>query len=139
MVSRLAFGLKANHWSIIAAMTERDPLTTEEFARLAVDRASEGLGSDVVLLDLGGLGVFTDYFVIASGETGRHLEALAEDIRRRLREHGLHLHHIEGTGAGGWMLLDFPGVVVHLFTRTMRDRYGLERLWARAREIVRVQ
>jgi len=120
-------------------MAELDALTNEEYARLAVDEASESLGADVVLLDLCDLGVFTDYFVIVSGETDRHLESLAEDIRRRLREHGLHVHHTEGTGAGGWILMDFAGVVVHLFTRAVRDRYGLERLWGRAREVVRVQ
>ena len=120
-------------------MAEPETLTTEDYARLAVDEASESLGADVVLLDLRDLGVFTDYFVIVSGETDRHLDSLAEDIRRRLRERGLHVHHTEGTGRGGWILLDFAGVVVHLFTRPVRDRYGLERLWGRAREVVRVQ
>ncbi|MBM3956547.1 MAG: ribosome silencing factor [Gemmatimonadetes bacterium] len=120
-------------------MVEPGTLSSEDYARLAVDEASDGLGADVVLLDLTGLGVFTDYFVIASGETDRHLEALAEGITSRLRAEGLRVHHVEGTGAGGWVLLDFPGIVVHLFTRRVRERYGLERLWARAREIVRVQ
>ncbi len=137
--SSLAPGAAAGGSVIICAMAKPETLTTEDCARLAVDEASEGLGADVVLLDLRDLGVFTDYFVIASGETGRHLESLAEAIARRVREHGLHVHHREGTGNGGWILLDFPGFVVHLFTRPMRERYGLERLWGRAREVVRVQ
>ena len=137
--SSLAPGAAAGGSAIICAMAESETLTTEDYARLAVAAASERLGADIVLLDLRDLGVFTDYFVIASGETDRHLESLAEDIARRVRERGLHVHHREGAGAGGWILLDFPGFVVHLFTRPVRERYGLERLWGRAREVVRVQ
>lgn len=121
------------------AETDARNLTIEEYARIAVDEASERLGSDVVLLDVREVSNFADYFVIASGETDRHLEAMANSLARKMREHGLHIHHREGTGKGGWILLDFAGFVVHLFTRPVRDRYGLERLWGRAPEIVRIQ
>jgi ribosome-associated protein len=113
--------------------------TNEEIARAAVDEASEKLGSDIVLLDTEGISSFADYFVIASGETDRHIESMAEDISRRSRKMGVHVTHREGSGKGGWLLIDFTGVVVHLFTRDQRDHYGLEQLWARATEIVRVQ
>jgi|TARA_B110000116_G_C16511586_1_gene435866 ribosome-associated protein len=113
--------------------------TNEEVARAAVDEASEKLGSDIVLLDTQGVSTFADYFVIVSGETDRHLESMAEDISRRSRKMGVHATHREGSGKGGWLLVDFTGVVVHLFTRDQREHYGLEELWARATEIVRVQ
>lgn len=113
--------------------------TNEEIARAAVDEASEKLGVDIVLLDTQGVSSFTDFFVIASGETDRHIESMAEDIGRRVRKMGVHVTHREGSGKGGWLLIDFTGVVVHLFTRDQRDRYGLEQLWSRATEIVRLQ
>jgi|TARA_B110000116_G_C16438018_1_gene403579 ribosome-associated protein len=113
--------------------------TNEELARAAVDEASEKLGSDIVLLETGTVSGFADYFVIISGETDRHLESMAEDISRRSRKMGVHATHREGTGGGGWVLIDFTGVVVHLFTKDQREHYGLEQLWARATEIVRVQ
>jgi|TARA_B110000438_G_scaffold78248_1_gene78435 ribosome-associated protein len=113
--------------------------TNEELARAAVDEASEKLGSDIVLLETGTVSSFADYFVIISGETDRHLESMAEDISRRSRKMGVHATHREGTGGGGWVLIDFTGVVVHLFTKDQREHYGLEQLWARATEIVRVQ
>ena len=113
--------------------------TNEEIARAAVDEASEKLGSDLVLLDTQGVSTFADYFVIVSGETDRHLESMAEDISRRSRKLGVHVTHKEGSGKGGWLLIDFTGVVIHLFTREQREHYGLEQLWARATEIVRVQ
>jgi ribosome-associated protein len=111
---------------------------TEELARAAAEEASDRLASDVVLLDLRGVTDIADFFVIASGETDRHLESMAEDLTRRIRTDGLHILHREGSGKGGWILLDFPGFVVHLFTRPVRERYALERLWARAPEIVRL-
>ena len=113
--------------------------TNEELARAAVDEASEKLGSDIVLLETEGISSFADYFVIISGETDRHLESMAEDISRRSRKMGVHVTHREGSGKGGWLLIDFTGVVIHLFTREQREHYGLEDLWARATEIVRVQ
>ncbi len=114
-------------------------VTNEDIARAAVDEASEKLGSDIVLLDTEGVSSFADFFVIVSGETDRHLESMAEDISRRVRKIGVHVTHREGSGKGGWLLIDFTGVVIHLFTREQRERYGLEKLWSRATEIVRVQ
>ncbi len=122
-----------------ATRTRRKTLTTEDYARSAVDEVSDKLGSDVVLLDLRGISDFTDFFIIGSGETDRHLESMAEDLERRMRKDGLHLMHREGKGKGGWVLLDFPGFIVHLFLRPVRERYALEKLWARAAEIVRIQ
>ena len=113
--------------------------SNEDVARAALDEASEKLGSDIVLLDTRGISSFTDFFVIISGETDRHIESMAEDIGRRSRDMGVSVSHREGSGKGGWLLIDFTGVVIHLFTRDQRQRYGLEKLWSRAAEIVRVQ
>lgn len=129
------------HFDIIQAMPEttiKNP-RTEDCARIALDEASAKLASDVVLLDLREATDFTDYFVIASGETDRHIESIAEDLRRKLRSMGVRLVGREGTGKGGWILLDFGGFIVHLFTRSVRNKYSLEKLWGRAPEIVRVQ
>ena len=117
----------------------QEELTTEEYARLAVDIASDRLGSDIALLDIAAVSDFADYFIIVTGETGRHLDAICNDVQRGLRERGLRPLHREGTGPGGWILLDYGAVVVHVFDRAARERYDLERLWSRAREIVRVQ
>ena len=122
-----------------SAVTELAAASNEDLARAAVDEASEHLGSDVVLLDTQGVSSFADFFVILSGETDRHIESMADDIGRRVRGMGVHIAHREGSGRGGWVLLDFTGFVVHLFTREQRERYGLEQLWSRATEIVRVQ
>ncbi len=113
--------------------------TNEELARAALDEASEKLGSDIVLLDTRGISSFTDFFVIIIGETDRHIEYMSQYIGLRSRDMGIPVSHREGSGKGGWLLIDFTGVVIHLFTRDQRQRYSLEKLWSRATEVVRLQ
>ena len=95
-------------------------LSIEELARAALEEASSNLGSDVVLLDTRNVSDFTDFFVIASGETERHLEMMADRIERKNRELGMRRNNREGSGSGGWLLIDFPGFIVHLFNRETR-------------------
>ena len=114
-------------------------LPINELARAALDEASSNLGSDVVLLDTRNVSDFTDFFVIASGETDRHLEMMADRIERKIRELGIRRNNREGSGSGGWLLIDFPGFIVHLFNRDTRAFYDLEGLWSQANEVVRLQ
>ena len=114
-------------------------LPIEELARAALEEASTNLGSDVVLLETRNVSDFTDYFVIASGETERHIEMLADRIERRIRGLGMRRNAREGSGSGGWLLLDFPGFIVHLFNKETRTYYDLEGLWSQATEVVRIQ
>ncbi len=114
-------------------------LPIDELARAALDEASSNLGSDVVLLDTRNVSDFTDFFVIASGETDRHLEMMADRIERKIRELGMRRNNREGSGSGGWLLIDFPGFIVHLFNRDTRAFYDLEGLWSQANEVVRLQ
>ena len=113
-------------------------LSIEELARAALEEASSNLGSDVVLLDTRNVSDFTDFFVIASGETERHLEMMADRIERKIRELGMRRNNREGSGSGGWLLIDFPGFIVHLFNRETRAYYDLEGLWSQANEVVRL-
>jgi ribosome-associated protein len=86
-----------------------------------------------VILDLRHLKVFTDYFVICHGTSGRHALAVADAVEERLakelkREPG----HVEGRRAAEWVLLDYIDFVVHVFTEEKRAYYSLERLWGDA-------
>ncbi len=87
---------------------------------------------DVVALDLTSLSSATDYFVIASGTSDRHVRAVAEEVIAAMDRSGRTPHHVEGVTAGRWVLLDFVDIVVHVFHPTLRAFYQLERLWADA-------
>ncbi len=106
--------------------------------RLVVDVASEKLAEDIVMLDLRGIASFADYFVIMSAGSTRQIEALEEDISKVLKDQDVPRFHREGTAASGWVLLDFSDVIVHIFGPEEREFYGIERLWARAPQVVRM-
>ncbi len=90
-----------------------------------------------MLLDLTGVGTFTDYFVMCSGGSARTLTALADEAMRGIkRKHHLMCRAQEGTAASGWILLDFGPVVVHVFNPAVRKYYALEELWREGRRLV---
>ncbi len=87
---------------------------------------------EIVVLDLRALSNATDYFVIASGSSDRHVRSVAEHVIEALAKRGRRPHHVEGLPQGRWVLLDFVDFVVHVFHPTLRRFYQLERLWADA-------
>lgn len=130
-------------WSILRprqsrVLSREDRLDSTEVAQLVVEVASDKLAEDILMLDLRQVAPFADYFVIMSAESSRQIEALEEDITQALKETEVRPYHREGTPASGWVLLDFSDVIVHILGPDERDYYGLERLWSRAPQVVRV-
>ena len=96
-------------------------------------------GEDILLLDLQNVASFTDYFVLCTGTSDRMLDALAEStletVRRLHRKRG----RKEGESRGGWLIVDYGDVVVHLFSPDQRAYYDLEELWKDGKVLLRVQ
>lgn len=106
---------------------------------MVVSVASESLAEDIVMLDLRQIASFADYFVIMTAQSSRQVESLEEDISEALEKAGISRFHREGALGSGWVLLDFSNVIVHIFGPEEREYFALERLWARAPQVVRVQ
>ncbi len=122
------------------AASNGDPeLPALDLARRIVELADDKKAADIVLLDLTGLTTVADYFVIASGGAVRLLDAIADGIISSLRDDKVKPIGREGTAASHWVLIDFGSVIVHVFTPPERDFYQLERHWAEAKTILRVQ
>ena len=100
--------------------------------------AADKKASDVVLLEVSALTTLADYFVICSGGSERQLDAIADGIVEALREDGQRPSG-ERAAATHWVLLDYGAVIVHVFAPPERDFYELERLWADAPTLLRVQ
>jgi ribosome-associated protein len=100
---------------------------------LAIRAAQDKQAAAVTLLDLAGLGAFTEHFLLCTGFSARQVEAISDSIVLALTNHGLRLAHREGSTGSEWVLLDFGGLVVHVFTERARLFYDLERLWRAAR------
>jgi ribosome-associated protein len=79
-----------------------------------------------------------DFFVILSGRSDRQVQALAGAIVDELRDEGIRPLGVEGKQSSRWVLLDFGSVIVHVFAPDEREFYGLERLWDKAAQVVRV-
>ncbi len=91
-------------------------------------------------MDLQQHSIVADYFVICTGGSDRQLDALAEAVAATLKKkHRLKSPRQEGHAAGGWVLVDYGTVVVHLFSAEQRKRYQLEDLWRETKTILRIQ
>ena len=119
-----------------AAAADSDALA---LARRIVDLAADKKASDVVLLDIGRLTTVADYFVICSAVSERQLGAIADGVVEGLREEGVRPIGREGSTGAHWLLIDYGSVVVHVMGAPERDFYQLERLWAEAPLLLRVQ
>lgn len=92
-------------------------------------------GFNIIALDVKGLSSITDYMVIAEGNVGRHVMAIAQSIQRDLSDQGQKPLRVEGLKNGDWIVMDYGEVMVHLFMPGMREKYQLEQLWKEAKLI----
>jgi ribosome-associated protein len=86
-------------------------------------------GKDIVVLDVRGLSNVTDYMVIATGTSNRHVKSLADEVSFQAKQNGVIPLGIEGEMSGDWVLSDLGDVVVHVMQTEAREFYDLERLW----------
>lgn len=117
-----------------AALPEafKDP-TTLTMAILEAAWTKNAYGTRV--LNVSKLVSYTDVFVILTGRSDRHVQAIADAIEEIMKEKGVTPTGVEGRQANTWILLDFGSVVVHVFEKTTRDYYELEKLWSDAETI----
>jgi len=101
----------------------------------AVEAIQEKKAEDIVVLDVRGIASFTDYFVICTGTSHRQIETITDAVNESLRGLSKKPVHVEGFPRGEWVLMDYIDFVVHIFTRSSREYYDLERLWGDAEKL----
>ena len=108
----------------------------KKLALLCREFADNKKAENIVILDVRELSSVTDYFVIASGTSETHLRAITEEITDQLREdHDLRPLRTDGSVQGGWVVLDFFDVIVHVMRADARGHYDLEGLWGDAKRV----
>lgn len=83
----------------------------------------------IVVIDLAGKTSLTDYMVIASGASQRHVGAMAENLREKIKQGGIKNVSVEGQGQCDWVLIDGGDVIIHLFRPEVREFYNIEKMW----------
>jgi ribosome-associated protein len=104
-------------------------MSTQPLLRLVHEALLDAKGQDIRVLDVRKFADFTDYMIIVNGTSTRHVLALTEKVRERLREHGQRPMGVEGEDAGDWVLIDCGDVIVHVMRPQTRNFYSLEKLW----------
>lgn len=118
--------------------TWRLNLEANELAHAVVDVIAGKKASNVLLLDMRGVTLLTDYFVLCDGSSTRQIGAIADGLLEELRKAGSQSALVEGTPESGWMLVDFGSVIVHIFSPQQRAYYQLEELWKNATIVARM-
>jgi ribosome-associated protein len=111
-------------------------MDSRELALLCREFADRKKADNIVVLDVRKVSSIADYFVIVSGTSEPHLRAISEAITEQLREaHGVRPRAEDGTVHGGWVVLDYFDVIVHVMRSELRERYDLEGLWGDAPQV----
>ena len=98
---------------------------SKEMAKLAYTALSDKKGEDIQIIDISGVSVLADYFLIVNGNSDSQVNALVDNVEEELHKAGYSLVQREGNASGRWVLLDFGDIIVHVF----RLFYDLERIW----------
>ncbi|MCA6062012.1 ribosome silencing factor [Thalassolituus marinus] len=104
-------------------------MQTEQIKSLVVDALEDMKAQNITVLDVRGRTSVTDWMVIATGTSSRHVSAVVGNVEEKAKHAGLRPNGTEGRGASDWVLIDLFDVVVHVMTDQARHFYDLERLW----------
>lgn len=104
-------------------------MQAEELKTIVVNALEDVKAKDISVLDVTDRTSVTDFMILASGTSSRHLRSLAESVVKEVKDRGIHDASVEGGNSGDWILVDLGDVVVHVMMPATREFYDLERLW----------
>ena len=106
-----------------------------EVTKLALKALEDKKAEDITVIDISGVSVLADYFIIASGNNRNQIQTLCDAVEEKLGKAGHPVKQIEGYDNANWVLLDFKDIIVHIFDKENRLFYDLERIWCDGRTI----
>jgi ribosome-associated protein len=100
-----------------------------DILKIAAAAADDKKARDLTALDISAIASFANWFLICTGDSSRQIQAISDEIEMRLKEAGVRPDHIEGYQNAEWVVMDYSNLIVHIFSKTARAYYDLERLW----------
>lgn len=110
-------------------------MTNLEIAKKIANILDSKKAENVEVLGVMELTSLAEYFVIASGNSSTQVKAMSDEVEVQMTAAGIEPHHVEGERGGSWVLLDYDGVVVHIFYKEAREFYNLDKLWSDAEKV----
>ena len=107
-------------------------MDNQELLKIAVKAADDKRAEDILALNMKGISLIADYFIICHGNSDKQVQAIAREMKEKAQEKGYGVKRIEGFDEARWVLIDLGDVVAHVFHREERSYYNLERLWGDA-------
>lgn len=104
-------------------------MNSKELAKIAVDALEDKKANSIKIIDISGVSSMGDYFVIADGANKNQVQAMCDNVEEFMHKAGAKLKNREGYSNGGWILLDFYDIIVHIFSEEERAFYDLEHIW----------
>ena len=101
----------------------------KEMVRIIYEALDEKKGEDIRIIEISGISVLADYFVITNGTSDSQVKALVDNVEEKMHKAGYVQKQREGVTSGNWILLDYGDVIVHVFDKDNRGFYNLERIW----------
>ena len=108
---------------------------SKEMVKIAYDALDEKKAEDISIIDISGVTVIADYFLIASGANPNQVQALVDNVQEKLYKAGYECKQVDGYQGATWILLDYLDIVIHVFSREDRRFYDLERIWRDGRQM----
>ena len=108
---------------------------SKEMAKIAYHALSDKKGEDIKIIDITGISVLADYFIIANGSSDSQVNALVDNVEEELHKAGFGLKQREGQASASWVLLDFGDIIAHVFDKENRLFYDLDRIWKDGRDL----
>ncbi|MCI5688087.1 MAG: ribosome silencing factor [Emergencia sp.] len=104
-------------------------MNNKSFALLAAKTLDDKKALDIAVIDIMEKATFADYLVIATGNSERQVNSLVDEVEDQFAKEGLLVKNIEGKQNSGWVLMDFGDIIVNIFTKEMREKYNIEKVW----------
>jgi len=102
---------------------------SKELVKLAYNALDDKKGHDIRIIDIKDITSMGDYFVIADGSNRNQVQALCDSVEECMHKEGAKLKNREGYANGGWILLDYYDIIIHIFVEEERSFYDLEHVW----------